>query len=106
MCFLLLNNEKPTQLLADVVLDDPGEDWVLGEIVEAPVGGAVEVDEVVKVGDEAVLPLEGHVVLPDVLEVEKRLRDKTIKKKKSRLKIYLSPFRKRLFFPVDVLATC
>ena len=83
MCFLLLNNEKPTQLLADVVLDDPGEDWVLGEIVEAPVGGAVEVDEVVKVGDEAVLPLEGHVVLPDVLEVEKRLRDKTIKKKVS-----------------------
>ena len=54
-------------------MDDPGEDWVLREIVEAPVGGAVEVDEVVKVGDEAVLPFEGHVVLADVLEVEKRL---------------------------------
>ena len=64
-----------TQLLADVVRDDPGEDWILREIVEAAVGGAVEVDEVVKVGDEAVLPLEGHVVLADVLEVQKRLRD-------------------------------
>jgi hypothetical protein len=28
-----------------------------------PVGGAVEVEEIVEVGDEAVLPLQGHVLL-------------------------------------------
>ena len=72
----LLQVLQLTQLLADVVCDDPREDGVLREIVEAPIGGAVEVNEVVKVGDEAVLPLEGHVVFPDILEVKQRLRDK------------------------------
>lgn len=56
----------PTQLCAAVVVEDPGEDGVLREVVAAAVGQAVEVKEVLVVAEEAALPLQ-HVALRRVL---------------------------------------
>ena len=42
---------------AAVVLDDPGEDRVLREVLEAAARLAVEEHEVLKVGDAAALPV-------------------------------------------------
>lgn len=56
----------PTQLRAAVVVEDPGEDGVLREVVAAAVGQVVEVEEVLVVAEEAALPLQ-HVALGRVL---------------------------------------
>lgn len=56
----------PTQLCAAVVVEDPGEDGVLREVVAAAVGQVVEVQEVLVVAEEAALPLQ-HVALGRVL---------------------------------------
>lgn len=56
----------PTQLRAAVVVEDPGEDGVLREVVAAAVGQVVEVQEVLVVAEEAALPLQ-HVALGRVL---------------------------------------
>lgn len=56
----------PTQLRAAVVVEDPGEDGVLREVVAAAVGQVVEVEEILVVAEEAALPLQ-HVALGRVL---------------------------------------
>lgn len=56
----------PTQLCTAVVLQHPGEDRVLGEVVAAAVGQVVEVEQVLVVAQVATLPLQ-HVALRRVL---------------------------------------
>lgn len=61
MCFF-----GPTQLRASIVIEDPGKDGILGEVVAAAVRQVVEVEEILVVAQKAALPLQ-HVALCCVL---------------------------------------
>lgn len=56
----------PTQLSTAVVIEHPGEDRILGEVVAAAVSQVVEVEEILVVAQMAALPLQ-HVALCCVL---------------------------------------
>ena len=65
-----------TQFGTAVVVDDPGEHRVLGQVAAAAVGQVVEVQQVLGVGEEAALPLQ-HVALGRALRGMVLCRDQT-----------------------------
>lgn len=55
-----------TKPWAAVVTDDPGEDRILGQVIDTAVSQVVEVQQILVVGNVALLPLQ-HVALSCVL---------------------------------------
>lgn len=55
------------ECVRSVVGENPGEYWVLIQIVECPSSDCVEEHEIVEVGDLSLLPLERHVAVLEEL---------------------------------------